>query len=213
MKDRTPRLAFGESPLTPLIKGGIKGGILFVGRGLHAPPPCLRQDYGGQVSASRRLRRDALQRSPIVLYFSMKPDNVPFHKFIGAKFLKVKKGYAKVSLPVKKEFLQGEGVVQGGIIAGLLDMTSVYTVYPFIEKDEKFTSIEFKINFFAPVSRGTILAKARTIKRGRTIVVAESSAYCGKTLVAKGIFSYLVYRPAKSQARLLRAGRLKSLKS
>jgi uncharacterized protein (TIGR00369 family) len=130
--------------------------------------------------------------------------HAPFHRHLGAKFSAVRKGRAEVRLKIRREFLQVEGVVQGGVIASLADMAAVYTIHPGLAEGETMTSVEFKLNFLAPAREGVLVAKARTVKRGRSIALAEADVFLlppskkrarGEgTLVAKGLFTYFIYR-------------------
>ena len=45
----------------------------------------------------------------------------PIASFLGMKLVELSKGYAKVKLELKKEFLNWENMIHGGVIATLLD--------------------------------------------------------------------------------------------
>jgi len=45
----------------------------------------------------------------------------PFARWFGARVLRREGGEAELALEVREEFLQGQGLVHGGILAALLD--------------------------------------------------------------------------------------------
>jgi len=57
------------------------------------------------------------------------------------------------------------------------------------------TSIEFKVNFLRPglPSEGPLVAKARPVRRGRTIGICDVEVAQGERLLLKGLFTYLFY--------------------
>ena len=96
-------------------------------------------------------------------------------------------------MPVSQAYVQEEGVVQGGVISALADTTAVYVFIPDLPAGRKMTSIEFKMNFLRPVegNSGVVQARARVVKRGRTVAVTEVEVFQDASLRAKGMFTYL----------------------
>ena len=101
---------------------------------------------------------------------------------------------ARVRLPVRPDFLQEEGVVQGGILAALADATAVYLLMEGAPAERSMTSIEFKLNFLsaARLERGALEARATIVRRGRRIVLCRSVVEQDGRPVAQGLFTYLV---------------------
>jgi uncharacterized protein (TIGR00369 family) len=85
-------------------------------------------------------------------------------------------------------------VVHGGIIATLADTAAVYTVQPGLGAGERMTSIEFKVNFLAgaTVERGDVVARARLVRKGRTVAVVQVDVHQGEVQVATGLFTYII---------------------
>ena len=98
-------------------------------------------------------------------------------------------------MPLDKTYLQEGGVVHGGIISTLADSAAVYTLYPYLTENQSMTSIEFKMNFLSPalVENGDLLARANLIKRGRKIALCDVEIFQNEKLVAKGLFTYLLF--------------------
>ena len=70
------------------------------------------------------------------------------------------------------------------------------TIFPFLDDSESMKSIEFKMNFLrsASIDDGSLTAKAKLVRRGRSVALAEVDVFQARWLVAKGMFTYLVYR-------------------
>ncbi len=102
---------------------------------------------------------------------------------------------AEISMPLDKTYLQEGGVVHGGIISTLADTAAVYTLHPYLNENQSMTSIEFKMNFLSPVliENGDLLARARLVKRGRKVALCDVEVFQKEKLVAKGLFSYLLF--------------------
>ena len=112
---------------------------------------------------------------------------------LGLELLGRSATHAEARLQVREEFLQEEGVVQGGILAALADATAVYLLMPTLTREQTMTSIEFKLNFLRPalLSAGPLLARCDLIQRGRRIALARTLVDQGGHTVASGLFTYL----------------------
>ena len=101
---------------------------------------------------------------------------------------------------VLPEMLQTEDWVHGGVLSTLADSAAVWLLYPGVPDDRALTSIEFKLNFLRPAlgDAGDLVATARLVRRGRTISLCDVEVSQDERLVAKGLFTYLVYRRARN---------------
>lgn len=101
---------------------------------------------------------------------------------------------AQVVFRPERVHTQEYGVVHGGILSALADTAAVYTVYPSLSKEQRMTSIEFKINFLsgATPDRGDVVANARVVRRGKTIAVVHVDLHQQDVHVAIGLFTYLL---------------------
>lgn len=102
---------------------------------------------------------------------------------------------ARISMEVRQEQTQEQGVLHGGIISALADTAAVYAFYPDLEPNRTMTSIEFKVNFLnaAQPGKGTLTAQSKVLKRGKRTGVCEVEVAQGDKLIAKGIFTYLFF--------------------
>jgi uncharacterized protein (TIGR00369 family) len=124
--------------------------------------------------------------------FAAVPVNRPFGFVLGS----YDERSASVSFEPRAEHAQEYGVVHGGIISALADTAAVYTVHPFLAAGERMTSIEFKVNFLAGATpeRGEVVARARLVRKGRTVAVVAVDVEQGEVQVATGLFTYIILR-------------------
>ena len=82
-------------------------------------------------------------------------------------------GYAQFKMPVKPEFLQGAGSMQGGLIVALADEAIAHAMMTQLKPDEGLTTIELKSNFLSGVSQGELIAEATVFKKGRSLMIGD----------------------------------------
>jgi uncharacterized protein (TIGR00369 family) len=97
----------------------------------------------------------------------------PFLDFMGIELTKCDNGYAQFSMPIRPEFLQGAGGVQGGLIVALADETIAHAMMTQLNPDEALTTIELKSNFLAGVSCGNLTATATVFKKGKSLIIGD----------------------------------------
>ncbi len=109
-------------------------------------------------------------------------DNSPYALNMGMKLVDLSKGYARVKLELKKEFLNWENLIHGGVIASLLDQAfgcSLNTL------DHIYVAVQLNVNYLsaAPVGE-TIYAESKVIYAGKKLGVSEMtvSDSKGKTI-------------------------------
>jgi len=109
-------------------------------------------------------------------------DSSSYAAYLGMRIEELSRGYARVKLEVRKDFLTWDNLVQGGVIASLLDQAFGCAVNTL---ESKFVAVQLNVNFLssAPVGE-TIHAEARVVHSGRTLAVSEMAVVNskGKTL-------------------------------
>jgi uncharacterized protein (TIGR00369 family) len=102
-------------------------------------------------------------------------------------------GRAVVLLRVRSKHRQVHGVVHGGILAALADTAAGVACYMLLPRGTHLATIEMKINYLEPVEKGTILAEARVLRKGRTTAVAECDVRdTTGLLVAKALLTFSI---------------------
>ena len=104
----------------------------------------------------------------------------PFMDFIGIETIELKEGYAQFRMPVRPEYLQGVGKMQGGLIVALADEAIAHAMVTTLTPNEGLTTIELKSNFLAAVSSGELIATASVFKKGSSLVIGDCLVTDGK---------------------------------
>ena len=89
-----------------------------------------------------------------------------FSQLLGIEILDVKEGYSKIKITVRKEMINGFGIVHGGIAFALSD-----SAFAFACNNRNFLSValDTSINFLKPVNVGDILiAEAKELHNGKS---------------------------------------------
>ncbi len=122
--------------------------------------------------------------------------SVPLNRLLDLRLERLAEGEAAVTMPVMEAYLQEGGVVHGGVISALADTAAVYALIPGLPEDRTLTGVEFKMSFLKPVrlGAGDLVARARTVRRGRQIGFSEVEVSQDGKLVATGSFTFLIYR-------------------
>src|SRR5215213_8979869 len=97
-----------------------------------------------------------------------------------------------LGIEIGQELLQLQGVLHGGAMASLIDTAVAMAIVSVSEPEDRFTTVELKINYLAAVRDGRVTADARIIRDGRRIIVAECDAFDSNgRLAAKGLLTYI----------------------
>lgn len=116
------------------------------------------------------------------------------NRWLGLRLVSRSRARVVVEMPVRAEFVQEEGVVQGGILTALADTTAVWLVWPDLDAKTGMTGIEGSMRFLAPAlaNGGVLVATATPLRVGRTIAVCETLVQQDGRDVAKGTFTFLL---------------------
>jgi uncharacterized protein (TIGR00369 family) len=97
----------------------------------------------------------------------------PAMHMIGATVSAVEPGYCEVTLPMSERITQQHGFVHGGIVGMIADSAAGYAAFSLMPADSSPLTVEYKINMLNPTHGETIVARARVIKSGRTLMVTQ----------------------------------------
>ncbi|MEW6034819.1 MAG: PaaI family thioesterase [Chloroflexota bacterium] len=98
-------------------------------------------------------------------------DNSPYALHLGMQIVELSRGYAKVKLELKRDFLTWDNLVQGGVIASLIDQAFGYSLNTL---DNIYVAVQLNINFLSsPAVGDTIYAESKVLHAGRSLGVCE----------------------------------------
>ena len=119
----------------------------------------------------------------------------PFWSLLGMEFIGVRKGWAKIRLPISEKLANGAGMAHGGAIFSPADSAVGMALVGLLNKDETVSTLEMKINYMKPVQGGAIVAEAKIIHRGMMTAIGDVEVRDDEgNLVAKGMATYAIFK-------------------
>lgn len=73
------------------------------------------------------------------------------------------------SFNLGKQFLQGAGAIQGGIVSSLLDFTIAMATISQMGEDESISTTDLNVQFLRPCMPGHVRCTGHVVKRGRRV--------------------------------------------
>jgi acyl-CoA thioesterase len=118
-----------------------------------------------------------------------------FSQWLGIEVLEVKEGYSKIKMTIRKEMVNGFGIIHGGIAFSLADSAFAFACN---NRNVLSVALDTSINFIKPVHVGDVLmAEAKEQHNGKSTGLYHINIINQKDhLVAQ--FKGLCYRTDKS---------------
>jgi len=85
----------------------------------------------------------------------------PFEELLGIKIIEAKDGHAHLTMPFVFKLAQGKGLAHGGAVVTLADTAVAMAVKSIVPPNSRFGTISLNSEFFAPVTKGVLTAKAK----------------------------------------------------
>jgi len=122
----------------------------------------------------------------------------PYFTLISMEITNLDWGQSRLEVVVEEKHLQPFGMVHGGVYASVVDAAAFWAVYPQIDEDLGITTVELKLNYLAPTSTGSLIAKGKSIKVGKSLCLGEAYVEneTGK-LLAHGTETMMVLKDLK----------------
>jgi acyl-CoA thioesterase len=93
-------------------------------------------------------------------------ENDLFSQWLGIAVIEVKEGYSKIQMTVRKEMINGFGIVHGGIAFSLGDSAFAFACN---NRNVLSVALDTSINFIKPVHIGDVLiAEAKELHNGKS---------------------------------------------
>ena len=123
--------------------------------------------------------------------------NNPFGELVGFALRIGRRGSGSCSaaLEVRPELLNPNGVVHGGVLFALADTVMGAALHTTLAPGEFCATVEIKIHFLQPVTKGKIRCKTRLVQRGGRIAVLEAHLNAGRKQVAQALGTFAIFAP------------------
>jgi len=104
-------------------------------------------------------------------------------------------GSCSAALDVRPELLNPNGVVHGGALFSMADTAMGAALHTTLAPGEYCATVEIKIHFLQPVSKGKLRCRTRVVQRGRRLAVLESHLSIGRLQVAQALGTFAIFAP------------------
>jgi uncharacterized protein (TIGR00369 family) len=98
----------------------------------------------------------------------------PLGTALCGKLLEHKNDVLRIAFEPGREFLQGNDVVQGGIVATMLDMTAAFAVLATLPDGRTAATASMTVSFLAAVRPGPLVATGTVERTGRRLIFARA---------------------------------------
>ena len=100
-----------------------------------------------------------------------------FMKKLGVELRRIEYGACELAVAFDETLTQQHGFIHAGVTATIADNSCGYAAYSVMPENSTVLTTEFKMNLLAPAKGPLLVARARVIKPGRTLVVVECDVY------------------------------------
>ena len=126
----------------------------------------------------------------------------PIASLLGFTLTAVGDGEAAIELKVDERLANPMGTLHGGVLCDIADAAMGMAWASTLGEGETFTTLELKVNFLKPVWSGTLQARGRVIKAGRTVGLVECDVLDEQErLVARASSTCMTLRGAQAEGR------------
>jgi acyl-CoA thioesterase len=98
---------------------------------------------------------------------------IAFDSLLGMEVSKVHPDGITLSCQVRKRLLNLAGALHGGVAASLADAAVGVAIHHRFGGKRPVSTVELKVNYFRPVLKGTVFARARLLRIGSTLCVGR----------------------------------------
>jgi uncharacterized protein (TIGR00369 family) len=117
---------------------------------------------------------------------------MPFNQLLGMRLVALHKDGLTIECAVRADMMNGAGVLHGGVAATMADAAAgIATARQ--TGGQRITTVELKINYFRPVLKGHVRARAYLIRVGGTLVVSRVDlSDQEKNLIGTALVTYII---------------------
>ena len=123
-----------------------------------------------------------------------------FMRHIGFDLRVVEKGRTEGEMQIQTMHHQQRGLVHGGVIATIADITAGFAAYTMVPEDHHVVTGEIKVSYLNPGVGSKLRSVGWVLKSGRKLQFCEAEVYDirdeGEILIAKASASMVVIPPA-----------------
>jgi uncharacterized protein (TIGR00369 family) len=99
-----------------------------------------------------------------------------FMATVGAELVRVVPGEVDIQLRPDPRLTQQHGFLHAGVVIAVVDSACGYAALTLMEEAAEVLTVELKVNFLAPATGESLLARGRVLRPGRTLTVCSGEA-------------------------------------
>ncbi len=117
--------------------------------------------------------------------------SLPFSKLIGMKLVDLRPDEAVLSIEMRDDLRQPNGVLHGGVTATLIDTAMAFAVRTRLAMTEATATIDLTVHYLRPHLTGVFTCTAKVVRAGKRIFTVSADVHneYGK-LIATGLSTY-----------------------
>lgn len=127
-------------------------------------------------------------------------ENIAFDKHLGIIIDEIEKGFAKLSLPFRPEFLGDpfRPALHGGVTSTLIDVAAGVAALSTVPLGSKCSTVDMRVDFLRPGKPRDLLALAKVVRVGSRVAVCNVQVYQEDEQIAEGraVYSMAVRKPS-----------------
>ena len=152
----------------------------------------MRRAGAGSSRTGRPCHTGVLKRHPLTLEQTRALiPQMPFNHHLGFHVARMYKDGLTMECTPRPEMTNGHGTIHGGVTATLIDAAIGVAVIA-LAGGQPACTVEMKVNYLRPGREGRFRCRARLLKVGQTLAVAEAVVRDGQgRVVATGQATYL----------------------
>jgi uncharacterized protein (TIGR00369 family) len=118
--------------------------------------------------------------------------SIPYNTLLGIELYKAHRDGVTLRIKVRKELLNSNGVLHGGVNASIADAAVGVAIQYHFKGTRTISTVEMKVNYFRPVAEGTLYARAHLLRIGATLCIGRVDLTdTKKNLVGVAIVTYI----------------------
>ena len=122
-------------------------------------------------------------------------DRMHFNRHLGIRIVRKYRDGVTIECPLRPELMNLHGVLHGGVTATMADVAVGMAIMHHFDGQRKATTVEMKINYFAPVTGKKLIARSKLLRIGATLVVGRADLLNEhRKLVGAALVTYMLLK-------------------
>lgn len=104
-------------------------------------------------------------------------DRQAFMRTIGAELVQVEPGAVEIALPFRDDLTQQHGYLHAAVVTAIVDSACGFAAMTLVEPGAGVLTVEYKVNFLLPARGARMRARARVLRRGRSLTICAGDVH------------------------------------